>query len=334
MPEDFPAPEGEVFPVFGSIADDLRDKTNFKVEDRDPQACWDRSAVLCFSEDGALFSSVAASPATAPGPRALCFQSDQGLADAFWQPATDLKHCAMKEDIVLLRNRAKNGVRLPKFLPLPAPVPLTPGVVGDATVGSEGFQAVVKHCWQAAPDSLLAAWSGHPVVTEWLEAVRADPDCFTTDWADLAWVKESIARTPGACVPPMANELVHHHFRQAMCTISWRLHLDFIEATASVTLRQNVERCLDRAFTGLLTLDGGWTPGKAMGELPALRPPASLNNWNKHFNFSAFTKLEFLAPGDRTHTVTPVPTSSKVISWPQEPLKRQRDGASEPTARD
>ena len=92
QPASIMPPSDETFMILGSIEQDLCDCNLFPPEDQSPLQYLEESVVVCFSEAGALFSSVMVSPMTTPDTRDLAFTMDEHhcLYHYFWAKSDEL----------------------------------------------------------------------------------------------------------------------------------------------------------------------------------------------------------------------------------------------------
>ena len=136
-----------------------------------------RDAIICFSEEGSMFLSVVVSAQTAPGTRNTAFSDEHlNLRSATWASADAMQDVANDDD-TWLDSAKQSGdetcVILSKWLPLPRPTFLPPGIVGATTLGVAGMRAICEHYLEA--DEETTHWLSEPITQEWFTAVATDP---------------------------------------------------------------------------------------------------------------------------------------------------------------
>ena len=325
QPGGSPAPDANVHVVLGSILEDARSTEVFPLDERYPQGYYERgrSSILSFSEDGELFASVVASPQTAPGARDAFFRSgpDNRLKASIWANKDEFRSILDDGDTFIADEAEDNAVLLPKFLPLPAPIPFAPGIIGSPKLGVADAEAVLQHYFGSVSGNHIAAWFEHPLVTEWFAAVAADPLPFTTTWHSVDWFRRSLGLDQRAQSLIRSAE-IQAWWDTAFRTLAYRMHLDFCLYSAPPRIRTNFERYMSRAYDGLYPANGedGYIPRELASELWFIRPPTPNRTWNLHFHFDTFTKDAFSVPEPARRCVRVAVPISGNATWTQQPL--------------
>ena len=326
MPGNITGPELTAYVVMASMAQNSRDLVTMPSNERSPNEYIQRDTVICFSENGSLFSSVVASAQTAPGIRNTAFSDKYlNLRAATWKTADEMRETANSND-TWTANTPDEGdgicVRLSKFLPLPCPCVLPPGILGSPTLGAAGMKAVCQHYWDADDDE-MSAWIDEPITLEWLTAVAANPASFTSHWIARKWIEKSVTET--LATPGFATTVDRDLWLTAERTLAFRLHLDYLRHRYTGSMGKNLERYLHRAWEGLCTANSpsGYLPIELFGELCFYRFPKT-KAWDlgTAMNFSTWTCKSSVPPNMRAFLCYAVPSTANSV-WNQPPLETQ-----------
>ena len=300
------------FVVMASLAQNTRDENVMRANERTPEGYLSHDTVVCFSEDGALFSSVVASSQTAPGTRNTSFSDKfQLLRATTWHTVDEMRMATNKEDTWapdVPTTGNSTCVRLAKFLPLACPSVLPPGIIGDPSLGAEGVRTFCKHYLEAEDDAV--AWLDEPITQEWFAAVAADPQVFAVPWFSRSWLTESVKEINPS--PRFKSDVEMNLWLTAERTLAYRLHQDFLfHKWGNGSVGKNLQRYTARAAGGLCSANTatGELPPELIGELWFVRRPKT-KAWDApaSMNLSAWTGPASVAPSSREflcHTVPP-----------------------------
>ena len=133
-PGIIPGHSGTACVVMASMATSSRDLASMSSNSRSPEEYLKRGTVVCLSDNGALFASVVASTETAPGAFETAFSLDHYQLSALTWATADAMRLQTDGNDTWLAGTPETGtsscIRLPKFLPLPCPCVLPPGILG------------------------------------------------------------------------------------------------------------------------------------------------------------------------------------------------------------
>ena len=279
-PSDLPGPSHIVSPVVGSCDPASRVSTR-STASRSPQGYSDR-ALLCWNECRRLAGSVVASATTDPAARAFVLTDTCG---SFWSEASALdsswagrQYTDDPQTTHVWPSAIDKGpgevVILPRFLPLPIPVLLPPGVLGPVTLGAAGLSTALMALFPDYPRD----WLDHPLVIEWLNAVASYPDAFVVPWYAGAWVQASTFPVPpNPATPAWAEPSVGDFFFHIFKNSAYQQHRDWILATSGTVVRQRFLTYEQRAWKDLFSADSycGAVPVDRAHDLYFLRPPGT-----------------------------------------------------------
>ena len=316
--------------TMGSLAQSTRSESAMQNNKRSPGGYIQRDTIICFSEERSMFLSVVASSQIAPGTRNTAFSDEHlNLRSATWASADAMQDVANDDD-TWLDSAKQSGdetcVILSKWLPLPRPTFLPPGIVGATTLGVAGMRAICEHYLEA--DEETTHWLNEPITQEWFAAVATDPQAFSTHWLSRAWMRDSVTVTGAS--PEFQTSIDRNLWLDTERTLAFRTHLDYLRHRFAGSTGQKFERYLERAYDNLYTANSptGPLPLELAGSLWYLRYP-NVKRWDKSdmMNMAAWTTDDSVPPNVSLFLCHTVPATSK-SAWIQ-PLLETKSEAEE-----